>query len=233
LLEVFRDRSAVDYATLTAEIDVSPRTLDRQLGVLLAEGRLFRRSHGVYSRRPPEPGLNPEGVELLALLRGSDADAHLTGFDVLAPYAHQFAHGYEHLVYCHPPHASGLTSELSDAHWLVLPAGRHARLSGTPERTVVLRGQAHDARRYPVRDHVALPEKAWVDLLREVRRSQLAFDYGELGRILRSLERAGTPLARLRTYARSVGYHAWVQAALGEREPASGEQAQLAAGYAA
>lgn len=84
-----------------------------------------------------------------------------------------------------------------------------------------------------MRDHLALPEKAWVDLLREVRRSHLGFDYGELGRILRALERAGVPLHKLRTYARSLGYLEWVDAALGSREPAGVEQAQLAAGYAA
>ncbi len=98
---------------------------------------------------------------------------------------------------------------------------------------MVVRGQTHDERRYPVRDHLALPEKAWVDLLREVRRSKLGFDYGELGRILRSLERAGVPLLRLRTYARNVGYTEWVDAALGDRPPNTVEQAQLAAGYAA
>lgn len=99
------------------------------------------------------------------------------------------------------------------------------------QRTVILRGQTHDERRYPVRDHLAMPEKAWVDLLREVRRSRLGLDYGELGRILRSLERAGVPLDRLRTYARTVGYRAWVDAALGDRDPDNLEQAQLAAGY--
>jgi len=98
---------------------------------------------------------------------------------------------------------------------------------------VIVRGQTHDERRYPVQDHLALPEKAWVDLLREVRRSHLGPDYGELGRILRSMERAGVPLGKLRTYARSVGYLAWVEAALGERAPAGVEQTQLAVGYAA
>ncbi|HVA19329.1 MAG TPA: hypothetical protein VMU55_04065, partial [Solirubrobacteraceae bacterium] len=186
-----------------------------------------------YSRRPLEPELNAEGGELLVLLRDCDADAHLTGFDVLARYAHQFAYGYTHLVYCHPPHISGLASELADRDWQLLPAGRHVHLGGPRERTVIVRGQTHDERRYPVRDHLALPEKAWVDLLREVRRSRLGLDYGELGRILRSMERAGVPLGKLRTYARNTGYLTWMDAAFGDREPAGIEQAQLAAGYAA
>jgi len=233
LLELFRDRDAVDYATLVQQAEVPPRTLDRQLSALLADHLLFRWARGVYSRRPVGPELNSEGEELLMLLRNSDADAHLTGFDVLAPYAHQFVYAYTHLVYCHPPHVSGLASELSAAEWLLLPAGRHVHLGGPRERTVIVRGQTHNERRYPVRDHLALPEKAWVDLLREVRRSRLGLDYGELGRILRSMERAGIPIDRLRTYARSVGYLAWVEAALGERLPTNVEQSQLAAGYAA
>jgi hypothetical protein len=34
----------------------------------------------------------------MGLLRDSDADAHLTGFDLLARYAHQFVYAYTHLV---------------------------------------------------------------------------------------------------------------------------------------
>ena len=233
LLELFRDRDAVDYATLVQQAGVPPRTLDRRLSALLADHLLFRWARGVYSRRPVEPELNSEGEELLMLLRDSDADAHLTGFDVLAPYAHQFVYAYTHVVYCHPPHVSGLASELSAEDWLLLPAGRHVHLGGTRERTVIVRGQTHNERRYPVRDHLALPEKAWVDLLREVRRSRLGVDYGELGRILRSMERDGVPIDRVRTYARSVGYLAWVDAALGARSATNIEQSQLVAGYAA
>jgi hypothetical protein len=215
LLELFDGRDAVDYATLVERAGVPPRTLDRELGTLLGDRLLFRWARGLYSRLPPEPRLNAEGEELLMLLRDSDADAHLTGFDVIARYAHQFAYGYTHLVYCHPAHLSGLSAELSADGGRPLPAGRHAHLGGSWERAVVVRGQTHDERRYPVRDHLALPEKAWVDLLREVRRSRLGLDYGELGRILRSMQRAGVPLDKLRTYARNI------------------EQAQLAAGYAA
>lgn len=233
LLDLFDDRDAIDYATLVRLVGMPPRTVDRHLSALLADGVLFRRSRGVYSRRPLERQLNPDGEELLRSLRDSDADAHLTGFDVLAPYAHQFAYGYAHLVYCHPPHISGLAGELAIKDWLVVPAGLDIQPGGGQEHVVVVRGQTNDERRYPVRDHLALPEKAWVDLLREVRRSHLGFDYGELGRMLHSLERAEVPLHRLRTYARNVGYLAWVDATLGTREPANTEQAQLAAGYAA
>ena len=233
LLGLFADRDALDYASLLDRTGAPARTLDRDLKDLLADGALHRWARGLYSRRPLEPALNPEGAELLGLLRESDADAHLTGFDVLAPYAHQFTYGYTHLVYCHPPHLSALAAELSAAGWLLLPAGRHVHLGGTRERTVILRGQTHDERRYPLRDYLALPEKAWVDLLREVRRSRLGLDYGELGRILQALQRAGVPIDKLRTYARGAGYLEWLDAAMGDRPPNNLEQRQLAAGYAA
>ncbi len=233
LIELIGEGDAVDYATLLQRAGVPARTLERRLSDLIDGGILFRWTRGVYGRRPlDEPEMGFEGGELLMLLRCSEADAHLTGFDVLARYAHQFAYGYTHLVYCHPSHISGLTHELSGEDWVLLPAGHHVRLGGPHDRTVIVRGQTHDERRYPVSNHLALPEKAWVDLLREVRRSRLGFDYGELGRILRSMERAGVPIAKLRTYARNAGYLPWVEAAFGVRAPASIEQAQLAAGYA-
>lgn len=233
ILALFADRDALDYPTLLEQTGLPARTLARDLKELLAAGALHRWARGLYSRRSLEPTLNVEGAELLAILRESDADAHLTGFDVLTPYAHQFTYGYTHLVYCHPPHLSGLAADLAAGDWLLLPAGRHVHLGDARERTVILRGQTHDERRYPVRDHLALPEKAWVDLLREVRRSRLAFDYGELGRILRALQRAGVPLDKLRTYARDAGYLEWVDTATGGRPPSNLEQRQLAAGYAA
>lgn len=233
LLGLFDRREAVEYQTLLAEAGVPPRTLDRQLRSLLDQGSLYRWARGLYSRRPLEPDLNADGMALLSILRDGDADAHLTGFDVLARYAHQFAYGYTHLVYCHPPHMSGLIRELSEEEFVLLPAGRHVHLGRSVEHTVIVRAQTYDPRRYPVRDHLALPEKAWVDLLREVRRSRIGFDYGELGRILHSMERAGVPLAKLQTYARNVGYSGWVEVALGQRSAQNAEQAQLASGYAA
>lgn len=234
LLALFDRREAVDYETLLAEAGIPSRTLDRELRRLVDNRSLHRWSRGLYSRRPLDPDLNPDAMALLSILRDGDADAHLTGFDLLARYAHQFTYGYAHLVYCHPPHVSGLIRALSaEEEWLLLPAGRNVRLGGPIEHTVIVRAQTHDPRRYPVRDHLALPEKAWVDLLREVRRSQIGFDYGELGRILRSMERAGVPFAKLRTYARSVGYDGWVEVALGQRSPQNANENQLASGYTA
>ncbi len=54
-------------------------------------------------------------------------------------------------------------------------------------RTVLLRRQPAIRSRTLVRGAVATPEKAWVDLLRETRRSEMPFDYGELGRMLQAM----------------------------------------------
>ncbi|MGA9315563.1 MAG: DeoR family transcriptional regulator, partial [Solirubrobacteraceae bacterium] len=123
LLAAFDGRDAVDYTTLVDQLDASPRTIRRHLQRLVAAGALHRISHGVYDRKSYKPTLNPEAQELWAQLQASDADAHITGFDLLAGFAHQFVYDYPHLVYCHPPHLSGLASELSGSGWSVLPAG--------------------------------------------------------------------------------------------------------------
>jgi hypothetical protein len=80
---------------------------------------------------------------------------------------------------------------------------------------------------------VATPEKAWIDLLRETRRSQLPIDYGELGRLLRAMTEYDVNQRALVSYARRIGYLQWLRAATGQRPPARVEQRQLAAGYAA
>jgi hypothetical protein len=225
-------RGAVDYTTLVQRLQQPPRTIRRHLRELVDAGVLHRVGRGIYSQRPCEPHLNPEAQTLWAQLRSSDADAHLTGFDLLAGFAHQFVYDYPHLVYCHSPHLSGLADQLSTAGWTVLPAGPPARFASEPEHVVLLRGQAHAEGRYPVQDHLARPEKAWVDLLRETRRSQLGFDFGELGRILAGMEHAGARQSTLTAYARRAGYLDWLLAARGERPAQGDEQRQLVAGYA-
>ena len=232
LIELIGEGDAVDYATLLQRAGVPARTLERRLSDLIDGGILFRWTRGVYGRRPlDEPEMGFEGGELLMLLRCSEADAHLTGFDVLARYAHQFAYGYTHLVYCHPSHISGLTHELSGEDWVLLPAGHHVRLGGP--RSHRDRAWA-DSRRTPVsgeQSSRAAREGLGGSAARGASKSsrirlRRAWTY------LRSMERAGVPIAKLRTYARNAGYLPWVEAAFGVRAPASIEQAQLAAGYA-
>ena len=64
---------------------------------------------------------------------------------------------------------------------------------------------------------IATPEKAWVDLLRETRRSAAPFDYGELGRLLRALSEQTLNLRALRSYAARLGYQDWLAAPIGQR----------------
>ncbi len=115
----------------------------------------------------------------------------------------------------------------------MLAAGGGALRGLLAPRTVLLRGQPPIRRHTLVRGSLATPEKAWVDLLRETRRSQLPIDYGELGRLLRAMTDHGINRRALSSYAQRVGYLQWLQAATGERQPAGAQQRQLAAGYAA
>lgn len=232
LIEAARRQPVVTVPELESKLGVSQRTLYRRLAELVAAGELHQRGPGQYSRDRGDPPLGPEALAIVDVIADIDADAHLTGYDVLAGYAHQFTYDYPHLVYCHPPHASALATALSEEGLFVIPAGRQA-FSGTQSaKTVVLRKQPH-SNRYPVRVRVAMPEKAWVDLLREVRRSQMPFDYGELGRILNNMLSSGCDLATLRTYARRTGYLGWLEAALGDAPATRPEFAELAYGYGA
>jgi hypothetical protein len=162
-----------------------------------------------------------------------DADAHLSGYDLLAGFAHQFVFEYPHLVCCHPPHADGVAGALAERGFVVLAAGPGALRGPAMPRTVLLRRQPSIARRTLVHGAVATPEKAWVDLLRETRRSDAPFDYGELGRLLRAMTDEGINLRALSSYARRVGYVDWLAAAAGRQPPDGAAQIQLAAGYAA
>lgn len=234
LLKALGGLETVSVADLQSRFGISERTLQRRLHSLVEDGALEVLGRGRYGPKGLlQPALSEEARELVLSIEASDADAHLTGYDILANLSHQFVYGYPHLVYCHPPHLDGLRSALTKGGWRVLPAGRLARELWDLERAVVLRGQTHAPGRYPVRGVLATPEKAWVDLLREVRRSGLPFDYGELGRLLRALERSGGRVETLNAYARRSGYLDWLHATRGEVRALNSEQRQLHAGYAA
>lgn len=224
---------AASIAELRAELGLSERTLHRGLSRLVAAGTLFRVSRDRYSDNPPAGAPTGEAKKIVRVIERLDADAHLSGYYVLAGFAHQFVYEYPHLVCCHPPHASGVAGALASSGFLVLAAGPGALRGPDMPRTVLLRRQSLIRSRTLVRGAVATPEKAWVDLLRETRRSEMPFDYGELGRMLRAMSDQQINTRALRSYARRVGYADWLLAATGERPPDGPAQIQLAAGYAA
>jgi hypothetical protein len=220
-------------ADLRSELDLSERTLYRRLGELVAEGSLFREGRSRYTTRRPAAAVSGEALQIVRIIERLDAEAHLSGYDVLAGFAHQFTFDYPHLVCCHPPHFDGLAAALASKRFVVVAAGPGALRGPLMPRTVLLRRQPIIEQETLVRGTLAAPEKGWVDLLRETRRSQLPIDYGELGRLLRAMIEYGVNRRALFSYARRIGYLQWLQAATGQRPPASVEQRQLAAGYAA
>ena len=224
---------SASIAELRAELGLSERTLHRGLSRLVAAGTLFRVSRDRYSDHPPVDAPTGEAKKVVRVIERLDADAHLSGYDVLAGFAHQFVYEYPHLVYCHPPHTDSVAGALANSGFVVLPAGPGALRGPAMPRTVLLRRQPIIGSRTLVRGAVATPEKAWVDLLRETRRSEMPFDYGELGRLLRAMSDQKINTRALRGYARRVGYAGWLLAATGERPPDGSAQIQLAAGYAA
>ncbi len=181
-------------------------------------------AHGIYWQ---------EQQYFVRVIERLDADAHLSGYDVLAGFGHQFVYEYPHLVCCHPPHAAGVAGALASSGFLVLPAGPGALRGPAMPRTVLLRRQPLIGSRALVHGVVATTAKAWVDLLRETRRSEMPFDYGELGHLLQAMSDRQINTRALRGYARRIGYEDWLLAATGERPPDGPAQIQLAAGYAA
>lgn len=224
---------AASIAELRAELGLSERTLHRRLSRLVAESTVFRVSRDRYSDPPIADAPIGEAKKIVRIIERLDADAHLSGYDVLAGFAHQFVFEYPHLVCCHPPHWDGVAAVLAEQGFVVLVAGPGALRGPAMPRTVLLRRQPLIARRTLVHGAVATPEKAWVDLLREMRRSDVPFDYGELGRLLRAMADQRINIRALRAYARRLGYAGWLLAATGEHPPDGAVQTQLAAGYAA
>ncbi len=225
---------AVTIAQLRDKLGLSERTLQRALSRLVATGEISRLSRDRYSDRAP--GASPSSTparEIVRVIKHLEADAHLSGYDVLAGFTHQFVFAYPHLVCCHPSHADGLGAALAKKRFVVLPAGPGAPIDAAVQKTVLLRRQPVIHSRALVLGAIATPEKAWVDLLRETRRSAAPFDYGELGRLLRAMSEQTLNFRALRSYAARLGYQDWLAATIGQRPPNGAAQRRLAAGYAA
>ena len=227
-----RHGGVVSVAELT-ELGLSERTLHRRLSDLVAAGTISRVSRDRYSDRASIDAPTGEAREIVRVIKLLDADAHLSGYDMLVGFAHQFVFEYPHLVCCPAPHAEGVTAALIERRFVVIAAGPGALRGPSIPRTVLLRRQPLIGSRSLVRGALATPEKAWVDLLRETRRSDAPFDYGELGRLLRAMTDHGINQRAVSSYARRVGYADWLAATTGTRPPDGGAQVQLAAGYAA
>lgn len=211
---------------LVDRLGVHRTTVRRRLSALVDAGEVEMIGWGRYRLKGARPALSDTGRQVLDVVEKLAPDAHLTGFDLLAPYAHQFFAEYPHLVYAEPAALEAVAYALTDAGFLVVSASRHRGAIGSllPARAVIIRAQPNPEQ-YGVHTACAPREKAWVDTLRESRRGNLPIDATELDRALRNLLEAGGDLRKLRNYARRMGYLDRVDAALAETSTAvSGEQ---------
>ncbi|HEY5287171.1 MAG TPA: hypothetical protein VIJ50_08715 [Solirubrobacteraceae bacterium] len=211
--DIRRVGGAATPRDLRRRLGWAERTLYRRLAELVDSGQVVRHGHGQYALAATESlPLPSTGREIVGVLADAGIEAHITAFDVLARFAHQFVYAYPHVVYAEPYAVSETARTLADAGFVVVPAGRLAGVEvGDLSRVVLLRGQGDAARRYGVIGHVASPEKAWVDLLRETRRSGLPFDLGEVGRILHALRQSDCEESRLARYAKRMRYDTWLE----------------------
>ena len=191
---------------------------------------------GRYRLAGARPHLSESAARVLAVVETLAPDAHLTGLDLLAPYAHQFFVEYPHLVYTEPAALQPAAFALADAGFVVILAASgqpDTTITASLSETVILRAQPNPEQ-YGVHDTYAPREKAWVDALREAQRGWLPIDMTELGRVLRGLLDAGGDLRRLRNYARRMGYLDRVDAALADpasEETFTDQQHALQAGF--
>lgn len=199
--------------------DVDRATVRRRLKDLEEAGMVERVARGTYQLAVRQLGLDPHARELVDILAHAGLEAHLTGLDLLLPYVHQFVRHYPHLVNSEPASLDAAEFELSAKDFVV------AQLNGAstptlpdPSRLVLLRSQPNSDQ-YGVHGYVAPREKAWVDLLRETARGNVAMQFTELGRILDNLLDAGADERKLRRYARQLGYRDWLDRAFGDTGP--------------
>lgn len=221
-------------AELRDRLQVHSNTVRRHLEPLLDQHLVQEVRRGRY-RLTNEPRVRSEAAkQLLSVLEEQGYEAHLTGFDLLAPHAHQFAYAYPHLVYGDPSATAALLYELP-RHDFVVGFAKPNAAPASPDvsRLVLLRDQPN-AEQYGVRGHLAQVEKAWVDTLRETRRGCMDVSYLELGRILRSLVEQDADIRYLRRYARQLGYLRQIDDALdSNREPETADSRALKAGFLA
>lgn len=231
----FRRRGGTATVTgIASALGVHRNTVRRQLQRLADDDIVVERARGKYQLARRHLGLSHPALRLVEILETARLAAHLTGFDLLAPDAHQHMRRLPHLVYAEPIALEGVEFELEANDLVVLRADAAAGVR-IPEsiETVVLRGQP-DPERYSVYGYVASREKAWVDALRESNRRVIPIEPFELGRLLRVLVDRGADMRFLKRYATQLGYADRVRAATeGATTDDSRELHALRAGYVA
>jgi hypothetical protein len=219
---------------LGPELGVHRDTLLRHLKRLVTDGLVEPAGRGEYQLARRHLGLGQDASRLVEVLETGGLPAHLTGFDVLAPHAHQFVFQAPSLVYAEPFGLDSVEFELAANDFVVQRAEGGARVNAPQSSKLVVLRKQPDAERYRVHGYVAPAEKAWVDAVREAHRGTVPLQFMELGRILRSLVDGGADVRFLRHYARQLGYLDRVEAAIdGADSGAPRELQALRAGYAA
>ena len=150
--DIRRTGGAATPRDLRRRLGWTERTLYRRLAELVDSGQIVRHGHGQYAVAATESLPLPDtGREIVGVLAQTGVEAHVTAFDVLARFAHQFVYAFPHVVYAEPYAVSETARALADAGFVVVRAGRQAGVEvGDLSRVVLLRGQSDAARRYGV-----------------------------------------------------------------------------------
>jgi hypothetical protein len=195
LEKVLQDAGASGFTAedIAAEFGRSRRQAERWLRPLRDSRALEQTAHGRYRIRaagePMRPILTNTGEQVWRLLVNAGVDAYLSGFDLIANRSHHHLMAFPHLVVAERGGAEDLAADI-DAAGLVPVVGYDLPAVADVDRIVIVReARGRTVPIYQIRQHLAPPEVAWIDLYREVRRGVVALEPDELGRILVNLLR--------------------------------------------
>lgn len=140
---------------------------------------------GGQRRTPPVAITSDAGLRIWRLIRENRWSAYITGLDVLGGMTHHYVLSFPHVVVVEPEFGDELEDALSRNRFVVVRAGTALpRVSDVDRLVIVRRARSWVAPVYQVRDHIAPPELAWIDLYREARSGTFPISGQELGRLL-------------------------------------------------
>lgn len=220
-------------------LNVDRQRASRALRRLSKDGEVRAIGQGRFASAEPPRLLSDSGRQIHDTLGELGRPAHLTGYDLLRGLEHQVTLGaVPHLVYADGAALEEVGQTLALRGFTVAPAQVGAELAAADlDRVVLMRKQAAGLqRRLAVADYLASPEKAWLDLVREVERRSLPLAPYDIGRILgTALFLDIIDLVRLERVANQAGWWARIEPIVAKRStgPEEAILRQIYAGYQA
>lgn len=202
-----------DLAEVQARWGIKPAAAWQRLRRAQEQGLVHRVSQGRYAVTVAgSHAMNRDAERVLAALRTvPNVRTALTGIDVLGGSLHYIPMRYPHLVLVERSGLARVQRALAAAKYLAVPSTAAGEVwDAAPTTPVVILRPTNTFRGVPEDSHTALPERAFLDLLLEVRHHRFPLPSDALARMLKEapppararIERLGRAL-RIRPFHRS------------------------------